>query len=67
MIPDHDTWRAALLMIKRYGADAMLEVEARADELTEQGDWQGANEWHRILDCIERIQAPRPSDDEAVH
>ena len=44
-------------MVKRCGADAMPEATARADELTEEGGWQGANEWHRILDCIERIQA----------
>ena len=26
MIDDRDVWAAALLMVKRYGADAMLEV-----------------------------------------
>jgi hypothetical protein len=25
MIPDVDIWRAALLLVKRYGDDAMLE------------------------------------------
>jgi len=67
MISDRDVWQAAILLVKRYGADAMLECAARADQLTEEGDWQGANEWHRILDCIERIQAHKPSDGEAVH
>jgi hypothetical protein len=41
MIPDLDIWRAALLMVKRYGDDAMLEAAARADQLQEDGDWQG--------------------------
>jgi hypothetical protein len=26
MIPDRDVWAAALLMVKRYGDDAMLEA-----------------------------------------
>jgi hypothetical protein len=30
MIPDLDIWRAALLMVKRYGDDAMLEAAAGA-------------------------------------
>ena len=30
-IPDADIWRAALLMLKRYGDDAMLEAAERAE------------------------------------
>ena len=67
VISDRDLWQAALLPIKRYGDDAILGAAARADELTEEGDWQSANEWHRIFDCIERIRAQRPGDGEAVH
>ena len=33
MIPDRDVWAAALLMVKRYKIDAMLEAAARADQL----------------------------------
>jgi hypothetical protein len=29
MIPDVDTWRSALVMVKRYGDDAMLEAAGR--------------------------------------
>lgn len=54
-------------MVKRYGADAMLEAAARADQLQEDGDWLGAVTWHRLLDCIERIRAQRPADGEGVH
>ena len=67
MIEDRDIWAVALLIVKRDRDDAMPEAAARADQLTEEGDWQGANEWHRILDCIERIQAQKPSDGEVVH
>jgi hypothetical protein len=31
MIRDRNVWAAALLMVKRYGDDAMLEAAERAD------------------------------------
>lgn len=67
MISDRDIWAAALLMVKRYGDDAMLEEAARADELLEAGDMAGSETWHRILNAIERLQAKAPADGEAVH
>jgi hypothetical protein len=53
VIPDVDIWRAALLMTKRYDADAMLEAAARADQRLEDGDPAGAAIWYRILDAVE--------------
>ena len=38
MIPDRDVWRAALLIVKRYGGDAMPEAAERAELLLEDGD-----------------------------
>jgi hypothetical protein len=29
MIADRDVWQATLLLVKRYGADAMLEASER--------------------------------------
>jgi hypothetical protein len=57
-LDDRDIWQAALLLVKRCGNDAMLKA-AHADQLQENGDWQGAVSWHRILDCIERIRIRR--------
>ena len=54
-------------MVRRYKADAMLEAAARADQLLEEGDWQGAPTWHRILDAIERLQVEKPAEGEKVH
>ena len=45
----------------------MLEAAARADQLLEDGDWQGAATWHRILDAIERLQAKCPAEGEPIH
>jgi len=47
--------------------DAMFEAAARADQLLEDGDWQAAATWHRILNAIERLQAKVPAKGEAVH
>jgi hypothetical protein len=64
-IRDPETWVAALLMVRRYAEDAMLEAAHRADQLQGDGDGQGALIWHRILDAVERLQAKAPA--EKVH
>ena len=35
--------------------------------MLEDGDWQAAATWHRILDVIERLQAKAPAEGEKVH
>jgi hypothetical protein len=66
MISDREIWQCALLMAKRYKADAMLEAAARAGQLHEDGDMAGASVWHRILNAIERLQATKPAEGEKV-
>jgi len=56
MIPESDIWRAALAMVKRYGADAEVEAAIRVDELLDEGDTDGAGAWQRITNAIERLQ-----------
>ena len=67
MIPDIDIWRAAMILVKRYGDDATVEAAQRADKLQEDGDHDGAITWHRILDAIGRLQAKAPAEGEKVH
>jgi hypothetical protein len=67
VISDRDVWAAALLMVKRYKEDAMLEAAERADQFLEDGDLYGAETWHRILNAIERLQAKAPAEGEKVH
>ena len=50
MIPEIDIWRAASLMLKRYGEKALEESAARADELFAEQDHDGAAVWRRIID-----------------
>jgi triphosphoribosyl-dephospho-CoA synthetase len=67
VIDDRDVWQAAVLLVKRYGDDAMLEASQRAEQLLEKGDMVGAETWHRILNAIERLQARAPTEGEKVH
>ena len=62
-----DGWQAAMLLVKRHGADAMLEASERAGQLLDEGDMAGAETWHRILNAIERLQAKAPAEGEKVH
>jgi hypothetical protein len=48
VISDRDVWQAAVLVVKRYSDDAMLEAAERADQLLDEGDLAGAETWHRI-------------------
>jgi len=56
-----------VLIVKRYGDDAMLEASERADQLLDEGDMAGAETWHRILNAIERLQAKAGGGGEGVH
>jgi len=49
LIPEIDIWRAAQLMPKRYGDNALEESAARANELALAGDDDGATTWRRIM------------------
>jgi hypothetical protein len=53
VIPEIDIWRAANLMLKRYGEKAIEESAARADELAAQDD-------HMARRC--GAVSPPPSD-----
>jgi hypothetical protein len=43
MIPEIDIWRAASLMLKRYGEKALEESAARADQLFAEHDHDGCD------------------------
>ena len=60
MIPEIDIWRAANLMLKRYGEKALEESAARADELAAQEDLNGAAVWRRITDGGSQIAYETP-------
>ncbi len=67
MLSDLDLWRAANVLIKRYGDGAATEAAMRADEFLDQGIIDGKQLWMRIMRTIEELQRERPRGGEAVH
>ena len=65
MIPEIDIWRAANLMLKRYGDKALEKSAARADELTAGGDHDGADTWRRISAAV--VQPANNTPSEPMH
>ena len=61
MIPEIDIWRAAHLMLKRYGERALEESASRADQLATASDNDGAATWRRIMAAVAELanQTPR--------
>ena len=55
MIPEIDIWRAANLMVKRYGDKALEESSTRIDELAADGDHDRADTWRRITTAVEQL------------
>jgi len=60
VIPEIDIWRAANLMLKRYGEKALEESAARADELATDGDHDGAVTWRRITAAVGQLANTTP-------
>jgi len=61
MIPEIDIWRVAYLMLKRYGDEADIETAMlRAEELFDEGDYNGAAVWLRVIDAIAQLLNSTP-------
>jgi len=55
VIPEIDIWRAATLMLKRYGDKALEQSRTRIDELAADADHDGAETWRRITTAVEQL------------
>jgi hypothetical protein len=60
VIPEIDIWRAATLMLKRYGENALEQSATRADELAAEGDHDGAVTWRRITNAVGQLANNTP-------
>ena len=60
VIPEIDIWRAATLMLKRYGDKALEQSDRRADELAAAGDHDGADTWRRITAAVVQLANTTP-------
>jgi hypothetical protein len=61
VIPEIDIWRAATLMLKRYGEKALEQSRTRIDELAADGDHDGADTWRRITTAVEQLANTTPT------
>jgi len=57
-ISEADIYRAAKLVITRYGCAAVIEAARMVDRMLELGDPEGHALWRRIRRAIEMLQAP---------
>jgi hypothetical protein len=60
VIPEIDIWRAATLMLKRYGDKALEQSRTRIGELAADGDHAGAVTWRRITAAVEQLANTTP-------
>jgi len=60
VIPEIDIWRAAQLMLKRYGDNALEESAVRVNELALAGDHEGVATWRRIMAAVEQLASKTP-------
>ena len=62
MIADIDLWRAAKLLVDRYGDEAGIEAANRADAMLDKDDLEGKAVWLRTDPrCREELQNTRPA------
>jgi len=67
-VADEDVWRAAHLMIKRYGDNAVMEAAMRSNEALNQGDMFNYHLWFSVMTAIQSGRFGNPSKDgEVVH
>ena len=67
MTSDLDIYRAAKVIIKRYGKDAQIYSTKRASAMLDKGDMDAYAMWKRILRAVEELQRAAPKSGEAVH
>ena len=66
MTSDLDIYRAANILVKRYGEDAVLEAAQRADVMLERGDMDGYAMWKQIVKAVEEMQRTEPAAGEVL-
>jgi hypothetical protein len=62
-----ETWRAALLLMWRYGAAASAKAALQAAEHFARGDAARMVRWQRVVDAIVEFQSERRPDGATLH
>ena len=66
-IPEINIWRAANILVKRYGRDAAIVAAQRADECLAAGDVEGQSIWKGIVDAVTELLKDVSDEGERVH
>jgi hypothetical protein len=64
---DTDIWRAAHLLLKRYGKDAPVVAAQRAEECLASRDAEGVLTWKRIVKAMLELLKDTPDEDERIN
>lgn len=67
MIEEPDIWRAAKILVDRYGSEAGVEATLRADKYASEGDMEGRAVWLRILKAVDALLSKVPPPHANVH
>lgn len=67
MIADIGIWRAAWLLVDRYGDAASSEASARAVKLIKVGDLDGAATWREISAAVYELRRQARYEDESIN
>ncbi len=67
MLPEIDIWRAAMVLVARFGNAAATRAAKRADDLLDQGDIEGVIVWRRIRGACEELSRNEREPDRSVH
>jgi hypothetical protein len=62
-----ETWRAALLLVWRYGPAASAQAALQAAEHFARGDAARMARWQRVVDAIVELQSEQRPDGETLH
>jgi hypothetical protein len=62
-----EIWRAALHLVKSYGAEASAYAAFRAAQCFVRGETTKMIGWQRIVDAILVLDSHQPSDGTTIH
>ena len=59
-----DVWRAANVLVKQHGEDAVIIAAQRADALLAEGDVEGQRVFKEIVKAINELKRTKPDEGE---
>ena len=62
-----EIWRAALLMLKNYGAEASAQAALQAARCFVHGDTTKMIGWQRVVDAIVALDSHAPGEGSTIH